>query len=304
MKNIFFIYTKKRWFKDLKYKVKYNNLILNKIFSLFKIVMKNKVYFSHIPKTAGRTIEAIIYKYHSKDQDYVAGEGYFRRVIKKNYKYYYDEFLKKKYLNKLIKYNEKYNWNISFWHIPMSFWKNSILLQYKKEFNIFCIVRNPYDRAVSDFKYWIKFYNQQKNSKWKHHYYSLLREIEDIYDNNFNINKENLNNVIHKLYKTKKYEYALDGHLIPQYKYVYTIIDKKLIKIPNHVLYFEKYENEFKKFKNKYLPLISNENITETHLNPSQSNLSTSNLTHESKEILYQYFKIDFEAFHYTPLHI
>mgnify|MGYP005993273335 FL=1 len=102
-----------------------------------------------------------------------------------------------------------------------------------------------------------------------------------------------------KLYKTKKYEYALDGHLIPQYKYVYTIIDKKLIKIPNHVLYFEKYENEFKKFKNKYLPLISNENITETHLNPSQSNLSTSNLTHESKEILYQYFKIDFEAFHY-----
>ncbi len=256
--------------------------------------MKHNVYFTHIPKTAGRTIESLFYY-----KDYLVGEGHFRGVIKKKYPHYYDYFLKKKYLNLFIKYDNKLHWNISFWHIPLSFWKNQLLLEYKKNHVIFCIVRNPYDRAVSDFKYWIKFYDLQKKSKLSSHYNTLLKQIKEIYNNDFSLTKNNLNKIIQKLYKTKKYKYILDGHLIPQYKYVYTIIDKKLIKIVDNVLYFENYESDIKKFKNKYAPLIKNKDIQNTHLNPSQSNLNILDLTQESKNILYQYFKIDFEAFHY-----
>lgn len=261
--------------------------------------MKPKVYFIHIPKTAGRSIEAMYYKHKKDDANYVVGEGYYRTIIKKKYAYYYEYFLKRKYLNLFINFDNKFHWNISFWHIPLSFWKNRLLLEYKRNYVIFCVVRNPYERALSDFKYWIKFYNQQKNSRLSIHYFALLRQVENIYNKDFSLTKENLNRVIQKIYKTRKYEYALDGHLIPQYKYVYTIIDKKLIKIADHVLYFERFESDFKKFKNKYSPLITNQELKETHLNPTQSNLNVSNLSQESKELIYQYYKIDFEAFHY-----
>lgn len=261
--------------------------------------MKKNIYFTHIPKTGGRSIDDIFYKYKKINNNYVVGESYFRSIIKKKYAYYYDYFLKRKYLHLLINYNNKLHWNISFWHIPLSFWKNRILLEYKRNNIIFCMVRNPYDRVVSDFKYWIKFYHQQKKSRLSKYYHALLKQIEDIYDKDFRINKENMNKVIKKLYNTKKYEYALDGHLIPQYKYVYTIIDKKLVKIVDHVLYFENFETNLKKFKNKYATLIRNQDIQNTHLNPSPSDLSASELTQENKEIIYKYFKIDFEAFYY-----
>ena len=57
--------------------------------------MKPKVYFTHIPKTAGRSIEAIYYKHKKDDIDYVAGEGYFRAIIKKNILIITSIFLKK-----------------------------------------------------------------------------------------------------------------------------------------------------------------------------------------------------------------
>ena len=85
--------------------------------------MKPKVYFTHIPKTAGRSIEAIYYKHKKDDIDYVAGEGYFRAIIKKKYSYYYEHFLKKKYVNLFINFDNKFHWNISFWHIPLVFGK-------------------------------------------------------------------------------------------------------------------------------------------------------------------------------------
>jgi len=181
------------------------------------------------------------------------------------------------------------------------FWKNRLLLEYKRNYVIFCVVRNPYERALSDFKYWIKFYNQQKNSRLSIHYFALLRQVENIYNKDFSLTKENLNRVIQKIYKTRKYEYALDGHLIPQYKLCFIqLLIKKLIKIADLCTFiFERFESDFKKFKNKYSPLITNQELKETHLNPTQSNLNVSNLSQESKELIYQYYKIDFEAFHY-----
>tara|TARA_A100001015_G_C14880937_1_gene668397 strand:+ start:222 stop:1004 length:783 start_codon:yes stop_codon:yes gene_type:complete len=260
--------------------------------------MKNNLYFSHIPKTAGRTIESIMY---DLGQEYVVGEGYFRSVIKKKHKYYYDYFLKKKYLDILINYN-KNHWNIVFWHIPMSFWKDKILLEYKKNFTIFMIIRNPYDRIVSDFKYWIKFYYQQIDSKLKKRYSSLLNQIKEIYENNFELNANNMNKVIKKLLTNKKYYYSLDGHIIPQYRYLYTVINNVLIKIPDQVIRFENLENNFIKFKKQYQPLIPNNAIKNTHLNPSQSEMNIFSLSEDVKNLIFDYYHVDFRILGYKKM--
>ena len=189
--------------------------------------MKKKIYFSHIPKTAGRTITDIFEEVSKTNTNYIIGEKIFWSKIKKEHPHYYEYFLKRKYYKQFIKFNNNHHWNISFWHIPLSFWKEDILMDYKKKYMIFCVIRNPYDRIVSDFKFWIKFYKGISKGKLQDSFKNLLREIRILYDNNFELSKENLNRMIKKLYSTKKYKYSLDGHLIPQYEFIYTIINEK-----------------------------------------------------------------------------
>lgn len=260
-----------------------------------------KLFFSHIPKTAGNTIEEIVNEYAitNKSMDLV-GEKYFRK-LKKNpkYKKYYEYFLKKKYLNKLIDYQDKTHWNINIWHLPLSYWKDDILMEYKKKYIIFCVIRNPYERAVSDFKFWIKFYNEMKKGKLNSYFKNLLKEIEEIYDHDLSVTNKNLNRMMKKLYSSKKYKYALDGHLIPQYEYIYTIIKGNLVKIPNVTIRIENIEKEFNEFKNSVGLPISNSKIMETHKNPTVSNVNIGSLTEESKKIIYKYYKLDFKILRY-----
>ena len=155
---------------------------------------------------------------------------------------------------------------------------------------------------MSDFKYWIKFYYQQINSKLKRHYLPLLNQIREIYENNFEVSSENMNKVITKLLSNKRYTYALDGHLIHQYKYIYTIINDNLIKIPDHIIRFENLEKEFIQFKKKYLPLITNNAIRNTYLNPSQSNLNKSSLSYNVKNLIYNYYNVDFKILGYKKM--
>ena len=65
-----------------KCKIQYVNIIkiINKIINniFIYLYMKHNIYFTHIPKTAGSTIESIFFY-----KDYLVGEGYFRGVIKK-----------------------------------------------------------------------------------------------------------------------------------------------------------------------------------------------------------------------------
>ena len=268
--------------------------------------MNKNIYFSHIPKTAGRTITDIFNEESKKKgKKLYVGEKYFMEMIIKKNKFYFDTYLKEKYHKKFIKFDKEQiknkHWNIRFWHIPLSFWKDKLLLDLKKKNIIFCTVRNPYDRIVSDFKFWIKFYDKYKNTKYEKTFKFLLNDIETIYENNFNLNKNNLNKVITKLLKTNKYRYSLDGHLIPQHKYVYTIIDDKLIKIPDEVLHFENLEKDFIKFKKKYIDFIPNNAIRKTHLNPTQNkNLNVNNLTLSTKQLIYKYYELDFKIFNYS----
>lgn len=271
--------------------------------------MKKQIYFSHIPKTAGQTIVNIIEKESKKKKKNISiGEKYFFQVVFKKYKFYYEHYLQDKYLKKMIKFPDptyKYSksdnhWNIVFWHLPLSFWKDEILLDLKKKNTIFLTVRNPYDRIVSDFKFWIKFYKAQINGRIKDKYKNLLLEIKDIYENNFELSEENMNYFIQKVLGSTRYKYKLDGHLIPQHKYIYTIINKKLIKIPDFIIRFENLEDNFINFKKKYANFIPNNAIKSTHINPTQNkSLNISKLTKKSKNLIYNYYRLDFKILNY-----
>ena len=265
--------------------------------------MKQEIYFCHIPKTAGKTVSAIFdivsFNKNKLSKKILVGESYFYRVQRKQHPDYYKYYLKEEYYKLLIKENE---WSIAFFHLPISFWKDNLIIDLKKKFTIFLVIRNPYDRIVSVFKFWIAYYKGHKSTEKNSNrfYGKLLRQLEDIFENNFKLTKNNLNKVIRKVLSSQKYKYYLDGHLIPQYKYVYVIINKNLIKIPNVVLRFENFEKDFIKFKNKYANHISNNLVKSIHKNPSSKNLNINDLEDDTKKLIYNYYNIDFKIFGYN----
>ena len=204
---------------------------------------KSNIFFIHIPKNAGSTINK-----HFKDNYKIYVGKYF---FLKNYKKYKN--IKKKY-------------GISTYHIPPSYFEKDNNPYDNKE--LFCVVRNPYDRMVSEFKFYNKFYKK-----------------------NHNPSKENLNKFIKKLPKLiqgKKIKY--DGHLLPQYKY----LENTNIKYEN-ILKFENLEDDFNNFcLNNNLPIhkLSKNNKT-------ISKLSVEDLDQESKDIIYEIYEKDFKNFGY-----
>ena len=244
-----------------------------------------KYYFIHIPKTAGMTIEKVFWDYLKVN----VGHSFFRN--KQNFK----RNLKEKY--KFLK--------ISNHHIPINF-LNKEFTKKLFEYNSLVIVRNPYDRIVSVFKFWIKFIDQHKNTKDKH-YKKLIKKVNILYDS-FEISKQNLNNFIKKVLSDNKNKYSLDGHLLPMYLYVYVNIDGVLKKVPQYILKFENLNNEFNKFKNENNLNIPDDILNEISINKAyNTDISRKDLDDESIRLINNYYKLDFKYFNYDihlPKHV
>jgi hypothetical protein len=212
--------------------------------------------FVHIPKNAGTSIENI--------------------ALKNNINWGFRDWTKKDDNNKLIEnswkgFKKRGNWinrstnNSSNnkgcypWHQTPDELGRDI---YKKDDDLFCVVRNPYDKIISAYKY---RYGKKAS-------------------------KEGLNIFIkEKLLNLKKNERWNGCHILPQHKYTHGNI-----KCDN-ILKFENLDNDFNELNTKY----NIKNIKLNKNNKSKSKLNINDLNQYSKDLIYNVYKKDFYLFGY-----
>lgn len=211
------------------------------ILSCILFCLFNKKYkepfleFIHIPKNAGTTIENIANKKDIK----------WGRMKPSHRDYAPDDS------------------GCSYWHIPPKKFRKD---NYYQKDKTFCVIRNPYDRIVSEYKY------RHKNNKSMDNPKIMNEWISKHLSSDFT-SKGNLN-----------------CHFIPQYEFVY---DDYGDKTCDHVLNFNNLQKEFNDLmsQNNYDLRLNKEK----HNSTDSFNLTSNDLTLANKLKIFSIYKKDFE---------
>ena len=219
-------------------KQKKNSLYIKSL-SKYEEVDFDKLFFIHIPKNAGTSIENV-----GSKNNYLWGKEY-------NFNMDEDE------IQNLVQ-------NKSIWHLPPKYLPEN-KNPYKRYTN-FAIVRNPYDRMVSEYKYY--------------------KNIENIKDYNINIF---IKDIYHK-YKENKFYYGC--HFIPQSEFIYGYPKC------DEILRFENLDSDFYNLLNKY----KYPQMKVPQKNKSYGNTTIDSLNKDSIEIINKIYKDDFKNFGYKMI--
>lgn len=204
--------------------------IINRKITMDKI--ESFLEFIHIPKNAGTTIENIANEKNIK-------WGRFKPSHK----------------------NSVLNNNCNYWHTPPKYFNNKSL--YKKD-KTFCVIRNPYDRMVSEYKY--------RNKKKKH-------------------TPEDLNKWLHeKLIPLNYMDGGMNCHFIPQYEYIYDDNDKQVC---DHILDFNNLSADFNNMTKKHS--INLQLSKSRKDNKTANSVSVKDLTNDTKELIKSVYYKDFD---------
>lgn len=196
--------------------------------------------FIHIPKTGGTVIEEQLEKQHKQ----TLYSGRTNNILPSPF-------------NKTSLQHQFYTTIFKF--------KNKLQINFDN-IKIFCVVRNPYDRIISDL-FW----------------YKLIKN---------NYNPEQVFNVIKNKYIDRN---DLDNHNKPQYKY---ITDKNENIIQNIKIFHCEKLNDTNTEINEFLGF--NINIIKKNVNKDYSKY----LNNKSIKIINNYYKKDFELFNYPLINI
>ena len=220
--------------------------------------------FVHITKTAGSAIEEAAARSGVK-----WGVCHFKRVIKFGPSCMFRdwEVPRPAYDRSAIPFHFKGTLGEP-WHTPPHWFRQNPYNNTKT----FCVVRNPYDRIVSE--YYSKFGGYKGNGR-----------------NNVTV----MNGWIQKQLAPGMKRQV---HRLPQHMYVYNMMGEKII---DHVLRFERLEEGFAALMDQYelnidLPRRLNQR------NASNSVLTTANLTEETIRVINTFYGDDFKRFSYTQL--
>ena len=173
------------------------------------------------------------------------------------------------------------------WHAPS--WLLPTHLNPYHDAELFSVIRNPYDRVVSDY-YWRFTIIEKQYSK-----------LTPFHMNNWV--KEKLQPRLPYVDSVDPWKYKehcnKGGHWVLQYQYIFNPMNEQVV---HHVLRFEHLQEEFDKLMVEY-----NLNITLPHVNKatitSQQRLMTSqDLSLENRKWIETIYARDFDAFDYPRL--
>ncbi len=165
-----------------------------------------------------------------------------------------------------------------------------------KEANLFCVVRNPYDRVVSQYYY-------------REGFFRTIDELNSVDYMNNRIQK-------HMIMAKKNYLYS-NGHYIPQYDYVYDSMNgneihqshntlKQKERIVKHILRYEHLEEDFDSLMKYYnLPVRLHSDAEKSNRprkRKSSAKLSKLSINAENRKLIEDYYQKDFEEFGYSKL--
>jgi hypothetical protein len=191
--------------------------------------------FIHIPKNAGTTIENI-----ANEKNIKWGR------MKPSHKDY-------------VHTNDSPN--CSYWHVPPKYFSTSSHYATDKD-GTFCIVRNPYERMVSEYKY-----RNPSSKDPKHMNDWIIQHLTPEYTEQGDFN----------------------CHFLPQYNYVYDNLGSKLC---DNVLRFENLSEDFNNLTSKYnIDLKLDDDRKD---NKSNNNLSIDDLNEETKYLIKTIYHNDF----------
>ena len=158
-----------------------------------------------------------------------------------------------------------------FWHYPVSKLKSSLF----EENDVFVVVRNPYERAVSEC------------------FWELEESGPKVTKNN--LSKENFNQIISERIKGEKQENI--GHWLLQSNYVF---NEQGEKVARYALKFEELPDNFNNLmKECGLPVILHESTRE---NASNKIYGPKDLSPEIVKIINEYYQEDFDNFGYQKM--
>lgn len=186
------------------------------------------------------------------------------------------------------------------WHSPPKILKkkvNSSLYPYEGA-ELFTVVRNPYDRAVSEYYCpWVGYKGEDKNdpdimNEWIK---NMTKRVEKLL---FEYNSKNSNDVPKSQYLELNEDpwYLAQKHYINQVEYVYDG-DKQIIK---HIVHYEKFSEEFGKVMKKYnLNILLPDKKADGVYTSDEVKLRYIDLYPETIAVINKYAAQDFEKFGY-----
>tara|TARA_Y100000022_G_scaffold55714_1_gene47534 strand:- start:3853 stop:4491 length:639 start_codon:yes stop_codon:yes gene_type:complete len=201
--------------------------------------------FIHIPKTGGSAIEDELQKKNIKSTLIQRGQsvaGICNNMLDHPYK---NNSLQHQFYSTIYTFRDKLNVNF-------------------ENIRVFSVVRNPYDRIISDL-IWLKLINRDASPE----------KVFDVIKNNY-------------LYRTD-----LDNHNQPQYKF---ITNDNGVIYPNIIILRCETLNESNDKLNEYIGVSIN--IRKSNVNKDYSKY----LNQDSIHMINEFYKKDFELFNYKLL--
>lgn len=199
----------------------------------------------------------------------------------------------------------------AFWHIPTIYYDNNILKKIMNSYDFFVVVRNPYDRIISEFyckwggypSYLNDAQNNQNNQNNTHTHFINSADLADLANSTNSDAKYKINKWIqYKLIKLKKKlaKYVpKNGHWLPQYFFIYNSNKKNIVKHSN-IIHFENITNELNHLFNLYN--INADFSKQQIVNSSNKSFNVCDLSDVNINLINKIYANDFKLFGYDKI--